>query len=287
MSEDKKPKLALFPIYLYEEDFELPEKGTYYLVTSKGIYMHKETKAGNALVPVEGIPWLEAPSMEFQLKLPKIPGRIIAQAHSFFRKVYEKCKSEAYVTLMYNIKANTYKLHCPKQKVSSGSVNYDRSEAVADFEQEWQMVGTIHSHCNFSAFHSGTDTGDEATFDGIHITIGHVDRKQGFSMVSSIAINAQRETLEPENCCNGVVRATDKSVKKYTYMAFGDAAYFNLELTEEETQALVMDVEMIDQEWMPKVEHVGYGNYYSGGNYSGKKKRKTKAALELVMEDMD
>ena len=274
MSEkpQKPPKLALFPVYLYEEGLDLDElEGTYYLVTSKGIYMHKETKAGNALVPVDGIPWLEAPSMEFQLKLPKIPGRIIAQALNFFRKVFNKCKSEAYVTLMYNSKTNQYKLHCPKQKVSSGSVNYDRAEVLAEQNKEWQMCGTIHSHCDFSAFHSGTDTGDEATFDGIHITLGHVNRAQ-FSMVSSIAINAQRETLEPENCCNGVVRTTDKAVRKTQYMAFGDAAYFDIELTEEETQALVLDLEMIEKDWMPKVEYAGYGNYYSGGNYSGKKK---------------
>lgn len=268
---DKPKKLALFPVYLYEADVDLKDlTGTYYLVTSKGIYMHKETKAGNALVPVEGVPWLEAPSMEFQLKLPKIPGRIISQALTFFRKVFQEYHSESYVTLMYNASLNQYKLHCPKQKVSSGSVNYDRSEALSE-PKEWQMVGTIHSHCDFSAFHSGTDTGDEATFDGIHITLGHVNREQ-FSMVSSIAINAEREQLEPENCCLGVVRTTDKEVKKAKYMSWGDAAYFDIELTEEEIQASVSDIDMINDEWMPKVEPLN--NFYGGGNYYGGGKKK-------------
>ena len=276
MSEDKPPKLALFPIYLYEEGFELPKSGTYYLVTAKGIYMHKETKAGNALVPVEGIPWLEAPSMEFQLKLPKIPGRIISQALTFFRKVYDLHDSESEVLLMFNDTTQQYKLHCPKQKVSHGSVNVAtlgeaETQAVVDgkYDGKWKLVGTIHSHCNFSAFHSSTDTGDEATFDGIHITIGHVNRPQ-FSMVSSIAINAQREQLEPENCCLGVVRTTDKAVRKEKYMSWGEAAYFDIELTEEEIQASVSDIDMIDEEWMPKVEKISWG--YSGGYSGGKKK---------------
>ena len=271
---DKLPKLALFPVYLYEADLDLSElKGTYYLVTSKGIYMHKETKAGNALVPVEGIPWLEAPSMEFQLKLPKIPGRIIAQAYNFFKKVYEKYDSESYVTLYFSQASNQYRLWCPKQTVSHGSVNYDRTDQPAFNDRsvnDWQACGTIHSHCNFSAFHSGTDTGDEASFDGIHITIGHVNRAQ-FSMCSAIAINAVRETLEPENCCAGVVRTTDKSVKKNSWMSFGDAAFFHIELSEEETQAMVSDLEMIDEQWMPKVEKQNFG-YSQYGQYSGKKK---------------
>ena len=54
-------------------------------------------------------------------------------------------------------------------------------------------------------------------------------------------------------------------------MSFGDAAFFHIELSEEETQAMVSDLEMIDEQWMPKVEKQNFG-YSQYGQYSGKKK---------------
>lgn len=262
--------LPLFPIYLYEDGFEPPKSGTYYLVTGDGLYIHKETKAGSALVPVKGIPWLQKPSMEFRLKLPKIPGRIIGQALTFFRKVFQLHKAECYVTLMYSAKLNQYRLWCPKQKVSMTSVNYDRTDQPTfedRHENDWQMVGTIHSHCDFGAYHSGKDTHDESTFDGVHITLGHVNRPQ-FSMAASIAINDKREPLEPENCSTGVVRVGNKEVTSRSYMTWGDCYFFDLELSEADAQQLVADTEVIEKEWMPKVEKQTWGGY-SGGGYSG------------------
>lgn len=248
--------LALFPVYLYEHGFDPPKDGNYYLVAKDGIYYHKETRAGSALVKVDRIPWLKQPTIEFRLSLPKVPARIIGQALAFFRKVWEQHKSEAYVTLMYSPTAKQYRLWCPKQKVSSASVNYDRTDQP-DFNDRatngWQMVGTIHSHCNFSAFHSGTDHHDESTFDGIHITLGHVDKNR-FSVAASVAINNQRETLDPENCCTGVVRTTNEEVVYKPFMTFGDSYFFELELSEEDVQGLVADVEIINNQWLPKVE---------------------------------
>lgn len=262
-----------YPVYLFEEGIELPKSGRYYLVTKTGIYFHKETKAGTALVPVKGIPWLEEPDMEMRLTLPKVPGRIIGQALTFFRKVFEEHKSESYVTLMYSNKLSQYRLWCPKQKVSRSSVNYDRTDQPSfndRMENDWQMVGTIHSHCDFSAFHSGTDVGDESTFDGIHITLGHVDRVQ-FSMASSVAINDKRETLEPEQCCAGIARVTNRQVSTSKYMVTSwrdDTFFFDLELSEEDAQSLVLDTEVIESEWMPKVEKESWG-YAGTGNFFG------------------
>lgn len=265
MSEKTKAVKAvpLCPVYLYEEGVKLPESGMYYLVAKNGLFIHVERQVGSALVKAEGIPWLQNAESSISLKLPKIPGRIIAQALTFFRKVWDKFSSEAYVQLYYSKKLNQYRLWCPKQQVSRGGVNYDRCDQFsyeervgngATNEWNWQMVGTIHSHCNFSAFHSGTDTHDEETFDGIHVTLGHVDRKE-FSMVASIAINGNRVQLEPENCTTGVVRTTDNKVVQSKYMTWGDVNFFDFELSEEDVQGLVGDdTEMIEKDWMPKVE---------------------------------
>lgn len=255
MSDEKPAPLALLPVYLYEHDFELPEDESYYLVARDGIYLHRQTEAGDAFVKVKGIPWLQNPDISFKLKLPKIPARIIGQALTFFRKVFEKHNSEAYVTLLYSNKLNTFRLWCPVQTVSKGSVNYDRTDRPSFQEQsedEWQMVGTIHSHCDFSAFHSGTDTFDESTFDGIHVTLGHVNRQQ-ISIASSIAINDQREQIEPENCCEGVFRTSDKKTVTSKWMNWNQSYYFDLQLSEEDIQGLVADAEVIENEWMPKV----------------------------------
>lgn len=265
---NKPKKLALYPVYLYEDGLELPKKGKYYLVTANGIFFHKETKVGSGLVKVDGIPWLEPASASMSLNLPKLPGLIIAQAHNFFRLVFETHRSESYVTLMYSGKLNQYKLWCPKQTVSAGSVNYDRTDQPSfddRTQNDWQMVGTIHSHCDFSAFHSGTDTHDESTFDGIHITLGHVNR-DNFSMVASVAFNNQRESMEPENCCMGVVRVGNRQVVSSKHMTWGDANYFNVELTDAEAQQLVRDMEDIRDNWMDKVTKLEYTHYTGGGN---------------------
>lgn len=257
--------LPLCPVYLYEEGVELPKSGMYYVVAKNGIFIHVERQVGSALVKADGIPWLENATPSISLKLPKIPGRIIGQALTFFRQVWDQHKSEAYTQLYYSKELNQYRLWVPKQKVSSGSVSYDRADQFSIEERiggevgkdiqkqwKWQMVGTIHSHCNFSAFHSGTDTHDEETFDGIHITLGHVDRQQ-FSMCASIAVNACRVTLDPENCTSGVVRKADQKIARSQWMTPGDVSYFDFELSEEDAQGLVEDADMIANDWMPKV----------------------------------
>lgn len=122
------------------------------------------------------------------MNLPKLPQEVIYNALLFFRKVYNKFRAEAIVLLAYNEAKEEYKLFCPKQKVSGGHIDYDRdlSERLTTLreneDEDWRellesgytRVGTIHSHCNFQAFHSGTDTEDESSFNGVHITLGHV-----------------------------------------------------------------------------------------------------------------
>jgi hypothetical protein len=261
----------LFPVYQAEAGVELPKHGTYYVLTKDGVYLHKDTVAASALVKVQGVPWLESVETDIQLKLPKIPARIIGQAHCFFRKVWNKLKSESYLTLFYSQKTNSYQLWCPKQQVTSGSVHYERDDQP-DFNERradgwpWVPVGTIHSHCNFSAFHSGTDTHDESTFDGIHITLGHVDRDQ-FSMVSSVAINNVRQQMDPENCCEGVSRHASKKVKFSKWMSFDDSSFFDLVLSEDDAQGLVRDEELIEKEWMPKVEYGWKGGNRNSGSF--------------------
>jgi hypothetical protein len=289
----KPPKLALFPVYLYEEGFELPTEGQYYVVTSEGVFFRKETKVGSGFVPVKGIPWLEKPPTKLTAKMNPIPGLIIGQALRFFRRVFFRDGAESYVTLMYSPKLKQYKLWCPTQSVSRGGVSYDRTDQP-DFESrrrdEWQMVGTIHSHCDFSAFHSGTDTHDESTFDGVHITLGHVNRDD-FSAVSSIALSNVRESLLPEETCLGLVRL-DKPYQISTRKGFvyDPAGHYNLDLSPEDQEALDQFEEtVIVPEWLPKVSKQTYRKAFGfeGGSGTFFAQRGNAASQGIADNDAD
>jgi hypothetical protein len=97
--------------------------GKYYLITADGIYFHKETKVGSGLVKVKGIPWLESPEdTSINLNLPKIPGRIIGQALTFFRRIFPTAPQRVLRHSAVLADARC-KLWCPEQKVTAGSVS--------------------------------------------------------------------------------------------------------------------------------------------------------------------
>lgn len=94
---------------------------------------------------------------------------------TFFAKVYETKKSEAVVLLYYSPTKREWKTFVPLQVVNGMKVTYETVSPGAEFEG-YTVFGTIHSHCSIGAFHSGTDDKDEHKFDGLHVTIGHVDQ---------------------------------------------------------------------------------------------------------------
>jgi hypothetical protein len=224
--------LVNFPVYLASNGFKTPENGTYYVVAKDGIYLHVERLHGSSLVKVQSIPFLDEAKLNTKFTLPNIPTKIMHQAKTFFSSVFEKHQSESYLTLLYSKKLNDYKLWCPTQTVSYASVNYDRTDTVPVDERDyigsegdaWQMVGTIHSHCNFSAFHSGTDEADEATFDGIHLTFGHVNSDK-FSIASSICFNNNRTKMSPLDVADGLIADSEEEVTDKTEYKYRGATY--------------------------------------------------------------
>jgi len=247
--------LPIIPVYLASEGFVPPETGTYYLVAKDGIYMRVERLHGWALVKTSEIPFLQSVAKTGKFTLPKISAVVMAQAKTFFESVFAKYHSESYLTLLYSKKLQDYRLWCPTQEVSYSSVNYDRADSVPVEERAyigadgdgWQPVGTIHSHCDFSAFHSGTDQADESTFDGIHLTFGHVNSKE-FSIASSFVFNNNRSEVEPISVALGISNSSEEEVteevekkirgvtvkKSYSRMEY----YYHLELNEEESATL-------------------------------------------------
>jgi hypothetical protein len=256
-----------FPVFLNTPGTKLPETGIYYVVAKDGIYMRTDRNFGSALVKVEEIPHLAVAPTQASFNLPKIPATIIGQALMFFREVFVEHKTESYLTLLYSKKLGQYRLWCPRQEVSYSSVSYDRTDSVPVEERNymgsdgpgWQSVGTIHSHCDFSAFHSGTDEFDESTFDGIHITLGHVNRND-FSIVASIAINDNRFPKAIADVCDGVPNTSSEVVEEEGDGPFKGQTfkrqelYHRLVLNDKQQAWLDNELETtIRKEWLPKV----------------------------------
>lgn len=182
----------MFKIIHLDGTQKIPDDDICYILAKGGTYLKKKVGLIESLTPVKQISILEDVQPYARMDIPKIHGEDFGKIMSFFKKVYEEYRSEAIVLLYYNSKKSTYTIHVPFQKVNGGSVDYVKGISLPNHIQ----IGTIHSHANFSAFHSGVDDKDEEHFDGIHITIG--DNMDQFpSIAASIVVNGTRFQISP------------------------------------------------------------------------------------------
>lgn len=181
-----------FKIIHLDGEQKLPDDDIYYILAKDGLYLKKKLGLIESLTPVKQISILESATPYAKMNIGKIPGKDFAKVISFFKQVYEKFHSEAIVLLYYNEKNKRYKLHVPFQKVSSAGLEYVNALTFKGFT----LIGDIHSHSGFSAFHSGVDDKDEEHFDGLHITIGD-NNKEMPSITASIVVNGVRFTVDP------------------------------------------------------------------------------------------
>ena len=198
-----------FPVYIYDGSMTLPEEGTYFLVAGNGIWLHKDMPNFRGFVPVENISLLQDLDAEnkAQSKLPKLPSHHVWRIKHFFKEVVRVHHAEACTVLYYNRDKNDWKIHIPKQHVSHGGVSYKKVGAThLEGMEGYIPVGTIHSHCDFGAFHSGTDVGDEEHWDGLHVTFGHND-KDDFTISATFVMNGHRFKVNPEDVLEGISRA--------------------------------------------------------------------------------
>ncbi len=219
----------------------MPQDKLYYIVGSNGIFLKKKIGNLEALVKVSGIPTLK-PIKEFvKSNFPKIPAEIFGRAISFFNSIYKKYHSESVVILYYNYESKKYEIDVPQQVVNSARVEYKIEENKNNFVK----IGTIHSHCGFSAFHSGVDIRDEKNFDGIHITIGELGKitaeKQTVSIVSSVVVNGYREKIKPEEIVDGIEK-NDNRIKSKIFL--GNTFHLDYQYSQKHTTNLY-DVKII------------------------------------------
>lgn len=179
-----------------EDVDDLPKSDVpYYVLAQEGLYLRGTNPLGYYIVPINSIDRLLPLGQDkkglFWWTASKVPAHIMAQTVDFFRQVWKELKAEAEVLILFNEdepdENERYRLFIPNQIVSGGSVDSDYTEQLEDFPPNFQLIGTAHSHCNFGAGHSSIDTDDAKTFNGLHITIGYIEREMpDFDVMVSI-----------------------------------------------------------------------------------------------------
>jgi len=202
--------------YLKDRSFKGSKDSCCYLVVRDGLYLRKENVAFRACVRLGRLSWenqdfgsriLEEEEF-LEMKLPKIPARIVDEWVTLGRMVRKIYKSEVLLLLYYCPSTGEFQNKIPEQEVSPGSVS---SKECIPAPEGHYLVGTVHSHPR-EAFHSNVDKDDEAGFDGVNITIGDLDDiLPGFAV--SAVVNGKRFPLPPEEVME-TVEIPDEWLKK-------------------------------------------------------------------------
>ncbi len=132
---------------------------------------------------------------------PKIPPEEWRKVLAFFKWTFTEHDSESQVRAWVNPTAGTWRFWAMKQEARTGmsareiAVAETEEEARARFESwgfepsdDWIAFGTVHHHCRAGAFQSGTDEQDEKDQEGLHITIGSM-QKDHYDMHARFYVN--------------------------------------------------------------------------------------------------
>jgi len=151
-------------------------------------YQELEARSSDELIPV--------------FKGKKIPRRVWKEILSFMKQSYEKFKSETLVYLFYDEKSNNpWSWWIPPQTTSGMTVRSNPNNPEYQLQRKNYpdtMFGTVHHHCSTSAFQSGTDEADEVNREGIHFTIGNMNKTNDFDLHCRITIGGCHAEIPAE-----------------------------------------------------------------------------------------
>ncbi len=154
---------------------DLPDPAMpHYILEDSGMYMTRKIAIGTVVEKTykkpEALGSMNLGTGIFWWEGEKIPAKLVSQATDYFRRIYNKHHTEAEVIITRHNETGEYRLFVPWQRANGGGVK--SIFEPTHIHKDWLVVGTFHSHCHFSAYHSGTDSGDASDMDGIHFTIG-------------------------------------------------------------------------------------------------------------------
>ncbi len=189
------------PVYLGIGDGFNPEaipENLAYVIDGAGWKIWKRNGISRALIPVETVSGLAVAETGITFTASKIPADLFRRVTAWFSAVYQKHRSEAVGYLYYRLADGAWDFVVPSQAVGSAHAKYD----AAPRREGWQCAGTVHSHAAMGAFHSGVDDADEASFDGVHITVGRLDSIPEYSC--SLVVQGVRVKVELSDLVAGV-----------------------------------------------------------------------------------
>lgn len=137
--------------------------------------------------------------------LPAIPLKMVADLDKFFRLIDDKLGTESIALLTFDPSylnqenaSDGWGVLIPKQTNTAGSCKYDPASVAEKKEDGVMIVGSAHSHPGMKAFASHTDVGDQANFDGIHITYGWDKGSKKTEYHIELQMAGTRFTYKPE-----------------------------------------------------------------------------------------
>jgi hypothetical protein len=153
-------------------------------------------------------------------KKEKLPLEIWNMAKGFCLWSQKEFKSEGIVLFFYD-ENKGWNIWAPPQKTFGMTVDVD--EKHADYEKQRAempelMLGSLHHHCTSSAFQSGTDEADETNKDGIHFTLGKLD-KENLDIHARFVYKKNCHEVNPINWVEMPSWVTDIPIPKLRYKA--------------------------------------------------------------------
>lgn len=251
-------------VLVTEADTQKPQEGPVeYIIASNGAFLSIKNDNWDAIVPTKEISSLLEQKKKCKWKLPAIPQALMYQIIKFFKEVRDKHDTEVAVLLHFG--EGGWAVTVPDQEVTGAHVDY--KPGLEDRVPGKRMVGTMHSHVDMSAWHSSTDDDDEAQFDGLHVTLGKMQRVgHGYVDVDASAV-IRGETfpiefefakgLKPSG--GGMSKTTSKW--GFTYSETNPSHAITDKPAYRETK--------VPLEWHAKVKKKkwSYTSPYSGGSY--------------------
>jgi hypothetical protein len=107
----------------------------------------------------------------------KLPVAVWNQILSYMAESQRKFGAETQMRLLWH-DDHGWKAHAFPQEtggMTTKELDNDEKEEQMKLFPDYIPLGTVHHHCNISAFQSGTDEKDEVDQEGIHITLGNLD----------------------------------------------------------------------------------------------------------------
>lgn len=195
-------------LILFEEGMTLPDDRDYYLLSGDGLWFHKKRNLFSSFEKVKTIDCLpdlgDKGANKINWHVGKLSSEQVQKIKIFFQSVVSKHYAESIVLIFYNISEGTFSVTVPEQFVSHGGIRYQNISNSSLDSDDLIFAGTIHSHCDFQAFHSSTDIGDEVDTDGLHITFGNNDSEH-FTITACLVVNGNRQVVDPLDFLEGLI----------------------------------------------------------------------------------